>query len=544
MFSGNLSFVVFAAYCVILFAASLHQFVKSDDSEYRPSLDSQYHGAKMDSKTSENENFLNSGQSQSNRKAPSTPLVRPQDQQNVDDATKSLSGLDKQSYKVKSESKTSGNVESREYGQQQSYKNPLSLVLEEHQESSLADSVENDVPNQVTLEHQDIRKVENSPIKHTATTQTGLLVQNDPQCLCEGDGFVPWSEYDYSFRHFSYNYCKNGSRYEASIHPYTMGCLYIPYPTQNIALLANHDRCIGENLKFRQRTHGVSIGWDQSKSRNVLFEFCGQANEPTCCKHLVGSGNHRTLMKGYCMVYLLDSDYFQTTLSDILVKLSKKQSRQYLSANVSADQLLKVFLDILKGEANSTSSTSKNGKNLKKYKPQYGDHASSSSNKNMNYFAQDSYQEQHKDGRSNSMISDKKKSAAFTMKYIPETKSVQTSTAKVSATRESLTTFKTTETAMETAKSTTLSLPTAETAEGTVNTESRTTTLSTSSKVKPSTTLTSSPAGVIGQTKIKIGQELEVDNHINVDDSCDNEIVKKTTLCIFNDILCAILDWF
>ena len=205
---------------------------------------------------------------------------------------------------TKLNSKASESADSREYGNQQSYGDSVN-------HGPLSQDIGGSVlSNTMTFQYQDTSKVED-----IVKQQPGLLVKDDPQCLCESNGFVTWKDYDYSTRKFSYHYCKDGSNYEASIQPYTMGCLFIRYPTNDIGLLANHDRCIGENMKFHQRLHGVSIGWDESKSRNVLFEFCGKCNEPTCCNNLAGSGSNRRLMKGYCMVYILDCDYFKTKLS-------------------------------------------------------------------------------------------------------------------------------------------------------------------------------------------------------------------------------------
>ena len=178
-------------------------------------------------------------------------------------------------------------------------------------------------------------------------TASALLMRSDPQCECEGSGFVSWCKFDQTSGIFSYHYCKNGSRFAASIKNYTMGCLFIPYPTRNIALLANHDRCIGENLKFQDKLHGVSIGWDKSKQRNVFFEFCGKTREPTCCDNMKGNWESR-FARGYCMIYLMDNHYFQTNLSNKLVTLSKRQSRLYFSSNYGAENLLVIFLEILK----------------------------------------------------------------------------------------------------------------------------------------------------------------------------------------------------
>ena len=178
-------------------------------------------------------------------------------------------------------------------------------------------------------------------------TASALLMRSDPQCECEGNGFVSWSEFDQTSGIFSYHYCKDGSRFAASIQNYTMGCLFIPYPTRNIALLANHDRCIGENLKFQDKLHGVSIGRDKSEQRNVFFEFCGKTSEPTCCDNMKGNWESR-FARGYCMIYIMDCHYFQTNLSNKLVTLSKRQSRRYFSSNYGAENLLVIFLEILK----------------------------------------------------------------------------------------------------------------------------------------------------------------------------------------------------
>ena len=538
MFSASSVSFVICSVCFIILLAPFDQFVKSDDTEFMARLDKQYHQATSNSRVSADNapEPWDNGQ-QYNEITLSAPLENHQNLPNEEDTIVPMD-------QTKLNSKASESADSRTYGNQQSYKD---LVTHDPLSKDIGANV---LSNTMTFEYQNTPKVEDA-----LKQQPGLLVQDDPQCLCEGNGFVTWKDYDYYLQRFSYHYCKDGSKYEASIQPYTMGCLFIQYPTNSIGLLANHDRCIGENMKFHQRLHGVSIGWDESKSRNVLFELCGKSNGPTCC---TGFGSNRRLLKGYCMVYILDSDYFKTKLSYTLIKLSLKMSRQILSSNISADELLKIFLDILNGKANPTK------KRRKKYKQYYGDYVSNSSNFDTDSVLQSSY----RDSRSNMLSSIKDDQSKTYVATVPSR--YRRKIRSIDKNRENMTLYKGVSdysilngkrqvgkvidermavplnmrpySGTVAVKSLATTAPTP--AVKTVKTSTKTPTTTTTTTTTPLTTPPTTSFKGTKDTPIKAAEQTKNKEHKLENDSYDNGIEKRTTLCIFNDDLCTVLDWF
>jgi hypothetical protein len=164
------------------------------------------------------------------------------------------------------------------------------------------------------------------------------------KCLHNDDGHVFWKVYDNLSNQVRISYCDNRTRHLATINHYTQGYLFVPYPNTELAIFANHNRCIGENYVLKKNNVGVSVGCDESESKDVIFEMCSTTTK--CYQD-----NGEEVKGGYCLVYLMDSIHFRTRFSGNLVKLSQKQSSRLFSLGLKPEELLKVFLNILKAEA-------------------------------------------------------------------------------------------------------------------------------------------------------------------------------------------------
>ena len=349
-----------------------------------------------------------------------------------------------------------------------------------------------------------------------------LIYEEYSQCYCEGDGYIPWSFFDHHTQSFEYSFCKNGSLYLGTIQDYTMGCLYIPYPTETIALLANHEKCIGENMQFHDNTHGVAIGWDRQRWRNVFFEFCGKSSEPTCCDTQRTKGS---ASKGYCVVYILDEYFFRTTLSGKLMTLSKQQSLEYFSSNIGPKELLAEFLLLLAKTSTSKRTTAKSFRKIK-----------------------------NKDSKRWDMIDNVKRTEEyFPFDSVNPQEESSSATSNATSPTSPATTITVLQKTSNTAIASTTTVATSKPATKTTTTTTATAGLPTQTILAATNTLLVGPDENDGrkqnENNAKDGDEKE---NIKIETYSDDEkedrmggISKRTTLCIFEPKLCDIfLDWF
>eukprot|EP00111_Clytia_hemisphaerica_P008604 TCONS_00025158-protein len=170
------------------------------------------------------------------------------------------------------------------------------------------------------------------------------------RCIEENDGFIISKFTDPNTNTFTIDYCRNQTTNKAVIGNFTTGCLFVPYPNKASDVISERKRCLTENYRMQSEQHGVSIGWDKEKINNVFFELCGgDQTTGSCCNpdnKRCGRG------AGYCMMYILDRQYFSMEFSGNLVEISEKDSRNcFLNETLSPVELLNEFLNILKNEA-------------------------------------------------------------------------------------------------------------------------------------------------------------------------------------------------